>query len=304
MSEISEVSQILKAVQHPIRRKILVILESKKNGLSYSDLLPICDGATGKLNYHLRALEGLLINPNNCYKITAKGRLVLHWLAKIEESEMKGNDHPVVSFLKILPDESQLSKMYVWFIVSFPLFALLGTIIISLYMLLIYYIGTKLVLNFDNLIEYKTYNLETIITIYCIGILTVFFLGIIFIKPYFKSIWYQITDTEIIVHKGIITSTVKIVPFRTITNIEIKRGLIERKFNLSSLHISTAGKNKPEEVLVGFIEPYEIRETILTTVRMLNPPGTDTNEKKQLYVFAEIISQINKNTDKLEQIFN
>jgi uncharacterized membrane protein YdbT with pleckstrin-like domain len=60
--------------------------------------------------------------------------------------------------------------------------------------------------------------------------------------PYFRSLRYEILEDEVIVHVGIWTHSVKHVPYRTVTNITVKRDIFDRWFfNLGSLNIQTAG---------------------------------------------------------------
>jgi uncharacterized membrane protein YdbT with pleckstrin-like domain len=122
----------------------------------------------------------------------------------------------------------------------------------------------------------------------------------IFLLYYYHSIWYQITDTEIIVHKGIITKTEKIVPFRTVTNIETKRGIFDRIFGIGSVKVHTAGSSNTntgaEEDLMGLISPDEIKETILERMRLLNPPDFTS------MVASMIASQ--PDPDRLKPILN
>ena len=42
-------------------------------------------------------------------------------------------------------------------------------------------------------------------------------------EPYYETFQYEIQDDEVIVRAGIITHSVKHVPYRTITNLEIRR---------------------------------------------------------------------------------
>ena len=82
---------------------------------------------------------------------------------------------------------------------------------------------------------------------------------------YYRSLSYEIQDDEVIVHAGIVTKSVKHVPYRTVTNITVKRDLFDRWFfNMGTLNIQTAGMSGTtgaEESLVGltnFQEAYEI----------------------------------------------
>ena len=59
--------------------------------------------------------------------------------------------------------------------------------------------------------------------------------------PYYRSLKYEIMDEEVIVRAGIITKSVKHVPYRTVTNLVVKRGILDRLFGLGTLNIQTAG---------------------------------------------------------------
>ena len=109
-------------------------------------------------------------------------------------------------------------------------------------------------------------------------------MGICFalVPLYFRSLRYEIHDDEVIVFAGIITKSVKHVPFRTVTNIQIVRGPIERMLGLGSLNIQTAGMSGTtgaEEKLVGLPNVDEIYELVATELRRfrgaMSPTQTD-----------------------------
>jgi DNA-binding transcriptional ArsR family regulator len=67
---------IINALNHEIRRKILLLLEH--GPMSYTKLLESFDIATGKLNYHLKLLDGLVEkNSDGLYKLTSLGEKAL-----------------------------------------------------------------------------------------------------------------------------------------------------------------------------------------------------------------------------------
>lgn len=95
-----------------------------------------------------------------------------------------------------------------------------------------------------------------IVLLIAVPIVSISFIAAKFLKWYYRSISYQINDHEVIVKKGIITKTKKIVPFRTITNLEIHRGPLDRYLQLATIDVQTAGgttgqTGKPEEQLIG-----------------------------------------------------
>jgi membrane protein YdbS with pleckstrin-like domain len=86
--------------------------------------------------------------------------------------------------------------------------------------------------------------------------------GMLLTGPYYRSLNYEIQEDEVIVRAGIWTHSVKHVPYRTVTNLTIKRGILDRwLFGLGSLHIQTAGMSGTpgaEEVLEGLSDVQEV----------------------------------------------
>ncbi|MGD9101398.1 MAG: PH domain-containing protein [Anaerolineae bacterium] len=85
-------------------------------------------------------------------------------------------------------------------------------------------------------------------------------------RAYYRSLRYEIQDDEVIVHVGIWTQSVKHVPYRTVTNITVKRDIFDRWFfDLGSLNIQTAGMSGAtgaEESLVGLPNFQEAYDTV------------------------------------------
>lgn len=101
------------------------------------------------------------------------------------------------------------------------------------------------------------------------AVLWAFFIALI--PPYFRSISYELTDTEIVVRKGIVTKVVKTVPYRTVTNIVKARDLLDRyAVNLGSINIQTAGKSGEtgyEASLEGLGDWEEAHRMVLERLR-------------------------------------
>ena len=89
--------------------------------------------------------------------------------------------------------------------------------------------------------------------------------------PYYHSLSYEIREDEVVVRVGIITKSVKHVPFRTVTNLTVNRGLLDRWFfNLGTLNIQTAGMSGStgaEESLVGLANFDEVYEMVAAELR-------------------------------------
>lgn len=98
---------------------------------------------------------------------------------------------------------------------------------------------------------------------------------------YYNAISFEIVEDEVHVNRGILTKTRKIVPYRTITNIEIKRGPLDRILGIGTIELQTAGfssnKMGPEERLDGIPRDQvdEIQQLLISNVRKIRgSPGT------------------------------
>ena len=120
-----------------------------------------------------------------------------------------------------------------------------------------------------------------VVGVAAVAIIITFFLS----GPYYRSLKYEILEDEVIVRAGIITKSVKHVPYRTVTNLTVKRGILDRLFGLGTLNIQTAGMsgntNTAEESLVGLINVQEIYELVAAELRRfrggMTPTQADTD---------------------------
>ena len=125
----------------------------------------------------------------------------------------------------------------------------------------------------------------------CVGLDVLWYVpGMLLVVPYYNSLKYEIHEDEVIVNAGVITKSVKHVPFRTITNISTKRGLLDRLLGLGSLHIQTAGASdssgKPEESLVGLVDVQEIYDLVAKELRRFRSGMAPTAADSQGEDFA------------------
>lgn len=93
--------------------------------------------------------------------------------------------------------------------------------------------------------------------------------AVILMILYFRSIRYEIHDDQVLVYIGILTKTIKHVNFRNITNMEVKRSILDRLLGLGSLSIQTAGSGSkiPEEQLKGLTNVHEVYEYLAQQLR-------------------------------------
>ena len=89
--------------------------------------------------------------------------------------------------------------------------------------------------------------------------------------PVFKRFQYDLLDDEIVVHAGWLVQKVRHVPYRMVTNIEIKRGLLDRWLGIGTLNIETAGNSDPnqraEAQLFGLEDVDSVYEEVAACLR-------------------------------------
>jgi membrane protein YdbS with pleckstrin-like domain len=109
----------------------------------------------------------------------------------------------------------------------------------------------------------------------------------VIVNRYYLSLHYEMHEEEMIMHVGVLTKTVKHVPFRTITNLKVKRGPLDRLFGLGTIDIQTAGRSGEggaEESLVGLKDFKTVYDQIASNLRRYRSPLSPTqgNEDKVL----------------------
>ena len=90
------------------------------------------------------------------------------------------------------------------------------------------------------------------------------------IPAYYRSVEYELGDEEVVVRQGIITKTIKTVPYRTVTNIEVKRGLLDRWLGIGGIAVHTAGysaQGGPEVKLSGLKDYERVHSEIFAALR-------------------------------------
>lgn len=106
----------------------------------------------------------------------------------------------------------------------------------------------------------------------------------VFLPFYVHSLRYDIQDDEVIVTVGVITKSVKHVPFRTVTNIKVTRGPYDRLFGLGTLSIQTAGmsgQTGAEESLVGLDDVQAAYQSVATALRRFRTAMSPTQADEE-----------------------
>jgi len=129
--------------------------------------------------------------------------------------------------------------------------------------------------------------------------------AVLLMGPYFRSLQYQIQEEQVIMHLGIITCSVKYVPFRTVTNMTVKRDPLDRAFGIGSLEIQTAGisgTTKAEQHLVGLEDPEAVYGLAVQALRRfrgsMSPTAADIEEDD---VMRAILGEVRAIRERLER---
>jgi membrane protein YdbS with pleckstrin-like domain len=120
----------------------------------------------------------------------------------------------------------------------------------------------------------------------------------VLIPLYYRSISYALTDEEIVTRRGIITKTVQRVPYRTVTNVEVKRGPFDRLLGIGGIHVQTAGfsqQARAEAHLEGLANYDEVDaeiEAALRRYRARTGPSIGVEEPAPVGGEGELLREI------------
>ncbi len=125
-----EVEKVLfQALAHPMRRTIIKVMDANPKGMLYTELIMELGLSTGKLNYHLKQLEGIVEkNEEQRYVLTSFGKKALNQLklarqeigkederyVKIAERAQDTNLEPTVKTFLLLGIAVSLVFVFVW----------------------------------------------------------------------------------------------------------------------------------------------------------------------------------------------
>lgn len=101
------------------------------------------------------------------------------------------------------------------------------------------------------------------------------------IPAYFKSLEYTIGDEAVRGKRGVFWRKHVTVPYRKMTNVDITQGPVQRRFNIGTIHLQTAGAGgqqgtRAELVLVGIKDYNDLKDAIM--VRVMGHAATMTEK--------------------------
>ena len=127
---------------------------------------------------------------------------------------------------------------------------------------------------------YLFFNAAFVMAVTCVGIpllLPWAIFGMLWATKYFESLACQLTETELIVRKGVWFRQEKTIPLEKITDMAMHEGPIQRAFGFCALKVETAGSSAPQGAadagLVGIIDPEKFRDAVLDQRDALSASG-------------------------------
>jgi putative membrane protein len=126
---------------------------------------------------------------------------------------------------------------------------------------------------------------------------------------YARSLRYEIGEEQVIVHQGVLTRAVKHVPYRTITNLTVRRGVLDRWLGLGTLDIQTAGMSgthQPEQSLAGLVDADEVYERVVARLDRyrggMAPTQAETDAPRSAdETLAALLAEVRAIREALEQ---
>jgi membrane protein YdbS with pleckstrin-like domain len=122
------------------------------------------------------------------------------------------------------------------------------------------------------------------------------------IPLYYRSIRYELRDDEIVVLKGVITRSVKVVPYRTVTNLVLDRGPVDRLLGLGTLKVETAGfsgQARSEAILAGLRDYDAVQALVREELRRYRATsgattteGVPAVEAEPEQVFGQLLQEV------------
>jgi hypothetical protein len=132
-------SVTFQALAHQIRRTILRLVQSRNQGISYSELITELRMSTGKLNYHLERLKGLIEKTaNQRYVLTPFGKKALEHLDLIDQ-KISSEDEKYVK-IAVLSQKTSLQPIAKAFL---TISILLSAILTAIWVFLAYLFITE-----------------------------------------------------------------------------------------------------------------------------------------------------------------
>jgi len=130
---------------------------------------------------------------------------------------------------------------------------------------------------------------------------------IIWIPAAFRALEYYIDDEGVKMKGGVIWKKHVTVPYPKITNVDITQGPLQRKYNIGTIHVQTAGSGgkqgeKAELRMQGIRELERIRKLIIGRIKDSSYHLSSVIMKEEESIRSENISVFKDMLEELEEI--
>ncbi|MFW9850388.1 MAG: winged helix-turn-helix domain-containing protein [Candidatus Thorarchaeota archaeon] len=99
---------IFEALAHPARRDVLRLVSYGEDGASYTEILSELRLSTGRLNYHLKQLDGFIVKDERLrYNLTPLGKRAMDLVGSIE----KEDENKLKEYVKITSKPSLMPAL-------------------------------------------------------------------------------------------------------------------------------------------------------------------------------------------------
>ena len=163
------------------------------------------------------------------------------------------------------------------------------------------------------IISLSSGNMEAILIIWLVFIALVLLMWIIsfpFIQLWIKNLSYLIYDDRVTIHQGILTKTVKNIPFRAITDFALERTIYDRILGIGAIKIQTAGQSISasgyEGKLSGLIDYEPLHADLREKIKHLHPISESVTTKEPVNnsdesILSQILSELKEIKKNLEK---
>jgi putative membrane protein len=111
-----------------------------------------------------------------------------------------------------------------------------------------------------------------------------------------RNLSYQVTNDEVIIHKGILTKVDQNIPFRMITDFRLHRSLYDRWLHIGSIDVQTAGQTQTatgyEGRIAGQAHPEALHEELRSRIKLTEPIPSREKRTDDLRAILEEVRQI------------
>jgi len=157
---------------------------------------------------------------------------------------------------------------------------------------------------------------ERIIAIYAIASLFLLYVAIVafmafWIPKFCGSIVYLLTESDIVVERGVWWKHKSIVPYNRVTNVDVIQGPLSRRFGLGKISIQTAGfssggggsQKVAEAAILGIKNFDEVKDFVMNRVRRLRPVAVEAESEPPALqgTGLQILEELRKIRENLEK---